>query len=88
VDAPDKAQEALAKENVVCMVNDVTAVEVENRPGGLARILDALEGCKVNVEYMYAYAEGQSGKAALIFRFDDPETAVEKLGQAGINVLS
>jgi hypothetical protein len=42
----------------------------------------------VNVEYMYAYAEGQSGKAALIFRFDDPETAVEKLGQAGINVLS
>jgi hypothetical protein len=70
------------------MVNDVTAVEVDNKPGGLAAILDALEGANVNVEYMYAYAESQSEKAALIFRFDDPETAVEKLGQAGINILS
>jgi hypothetical protein len=88
VDDTELAKKSLADENVVCMVNDVTAVEVDNRPGGLAAILDALEGADVNVEYMYAYAEGQSEKAALIFRFDDPETAVEKLGQAGINVLS
>jgi hypothetical protein len=83
-----KAKDALAAESIVCMVNEVTGVEVENKPGGLAAILDALEGAEVNVEYMYAYAENKSEKAALIFRFDDPDTAVEKLEKAGINILS
>jgi len=68
-------------------VNEVTAVEVENKPGGLARILDTLEECGVNVEYMYAFAESHSDHAALIFRFDDPDAAIECLAKADINVI-
>jgi hypothetical protein len=88
VDDVEKANAALKANNVVSMVNEVTAVEVENTPGGLARILDVLEAVGVNVEYMYAFAEPQSDKAALIFRFDDPDKAVDALGEAGINVFA
>jgi len=88
VDNIEQAKEALAGESIVSMVNDVTAVEVDNRPGGLAAILDALEGCGVNVEYMYAFAEHRSQKAALIFRFDHPEAAVQRLVEKGISVMS
>lgn len=88
VDNIEQAKEALAAESIVSMVNDVTAVEVDNRPGGLAAILDALEGCGVNVEYMYAFAEHRSQKAALIFRFDHPEVAVRRLVEMDINVMS
>lgn len=88
VDDVARADAALKANNVVSMVNEVTAVEVENKPGGLARILGVVDGVGVNVEYMYAFAEPQSDKAALIFRFDDPEKAVAALNQAGINVFA
>jgi len=87
VDDMEGAKNALAGENIVSMVNEVTAVEVENKPGGLARILDTLEECDVSVEYMYAFAESHSDNAALIFRFDDPDAAIECLAEAGISVI-
>jgi hypothetical protein len=87
VDRPTAADAALKKNSIVCMLNEVTAVEVDNRPGGLHRILKALDGSAVNVEYMYAFAEPRSQKAALIFRFDNPTRAVDVLGKAGINVF-
>ncbi|MBT3381532.1 MAG: ACT domain-containing protein [Lentisphaerae bacterium] len=83
-----KAEGVLKKCNFVCMVNDVTAVEVEDKPGGLARILNLLVDKGVNVEYMYAFSEAETGRAALIFRFDDPGSAVEHLNEAGINVFA
>lgn len=88
VDDIERAKAALASECIVSMVNDVTAVEVDNQPGGLAAILDALEGCSVNVEYMYAFAEHRAEKAALIFRFDEPDIAIRQLEKMGINVMS
>ncbi|MBN2451924.1 MAG: ACT domain-containing protein [Lentisphaeria bacterium] len=88
VDDPARADTVLKKQNVVSMLNDVTAVEVDNRPGGLYRILATLEGSGVNVEYMYAFAEPRSQKAALIFRFDAPDKAVKVLGDAGINIFA
>ena len=87
VDSPTAADAALKANSIVCMVNDVTAVEVDNNPGGLHRILKALDGSGVNVEYMYAFAEPRSQKAALIFRFDDPGRAVGVLSKAEINVF-
>ena len=87
VSDPQRANMIMKEQNIVSMVNDVTAVEVDNQPGGLHRILGALDGSGVNVEYMYAFAEPMSDKAALIFRFDDPDKAVRVLSDAGINVF-
>jgi len=87
VDDVDKASTELKLHNAVCMVNDVTAVEVDNRPGGLNNILTTLQSEGVNVEYMYAFAEPRSNKAALIFRFDEPLKAVEVLERAGISIF-
>lgn len=84
----ERARRVLADHQVVCTVNDVTAVEIEDRPGGLARLLDVLVKGGVNVEYMYAFAERPTGKAALIFRFDQPERALAALQKAGVNVFS
>jgi hypothetical protein len=70
------------------MVTVVTAVEVEDKPGGLTRILRLLDQAGVNVEYMYAFSEPQTGRAAVIFRFDDPQAAVECLQASGVNVFA
>lgn len=88
VDQVEKAESVLKQNGFVCTANDVTAVEVDDRPGGLARILELLLAKEINVEYMYAFSEKRTGRAALIFRFDDAEKAVRHLEDAGINVFA
>ncbi len=67
--------------------NEVIAVEVPDRPGGLAGILSALQGKSVNVEYMYAFVQKKEGNAVLIFRFDEIDNAIDTLQKAGIRIL-
>jgi hypothetical protein len=68
-------------------VTEVVAVEVPDRPGGLADILRAIEDTPVNIEYMYAFTFGREDRAVLIFRFDQPDAAIERLRKAGISVV-
>ncbi len=82
-----KGATALAEAGYVTNVTEVVAVEVPDRPGGLAHLLDLLEGAGLNIEYMYAFTFGREGQAVLIFRFDKPDDAIAKLQAAGIGVL-
>jgi len=41
----------------------------------------------VNIEYMYAFPVVRGEKAILIFRFDQPDAAIEVLRRGGMNVL-
>jgi hypothetical protein len=72
----------------VVKVSEVLAVEVADRPGGLANVLGALEGSGINIEYMYAFPYVRGDKAILIFRFGDPDAAIACLQTAGINLLA
>lgn len=65
----------------------VVAVEVPDRPGGLHGILEAISGSGINVEYLYAFVERSGENAVIIFRFDNPDRAIEVLGQKGLKVL-
>jgi hypothetical protein len=82
-----KAKEVLEAGGCVVKVTEVMAVEVPDRPGGLADILQAIEKAGINLEYMYAFTEKQENKGMLVFRFSEPEKAAEVLKSAGINVL-
>ena len=65
----------------------VNVAEVDDRPGGLAAALAALEQARVGVEYMYPFAAGpRAGKAAIVFRFDDTERALAVLAERGLRV--
>jgi hypothetical protein len=81
----EKAIEFLEKEGFIVKVTDMVALEVSDAPGGLAAILGALEKTRVNLEYMYGFTQRKEGKGLLVFRFDDPDHAVEVLQKAGIN---
>lgn len=89
VDDTDKAVDALKKAGHTVRATDVVAVEIVDRPGGLATILALLQGSGINVEYMYAFLERNKDNCAiLVFRFEDPEAAVKVLNQANIKVFS
>ena len=83
----EKAKKLLEWDGFVVRVTDMVAVEVKDRPGGLAQILDVLEKSGINVEFMYAFTEKRDQQAVLIFRFDDPDAAIRVLQKKGINVV-
>ena len=84
----ERAKAALEEAGMVVNVTEVVAVEVEDRPGGLAAVLELVEKAGLSIEYMYALAVGRGrGKAALVFRFEKPEEAVALLGQRGVRLL-
>ena len=57
----------------------VVAVEVPDQPGGLHSIMEVLTREAINVEYLYAFVEKSGQNAVIIFRFDDPEKAIDVL---------
>ena len=83
----EKAIQLLEKEDFIVKVTDMVALEVSDAPGGLSRILGALEKTRVNLEYMYGFTQRKEGKGLLVFRFDDPDQAIEVLQKAGINPI-
>jgi hypothetical protein len=82
-----KAAGILEANGFAAKVTEVLAVEVPDRPGGLADVLEALEGTGINIEYMYAFPV-RGDEAILIFRFADPDAAIAQLQTAGINLLA
>lgn len=82
----DKGETALKKEGFTVARNEVLAVDVPDRPGGLADFLEVLKQNDINIEYMYAYRKG--GRAVLIFRFNDVDKAISVLPQANFQVLT
>ena len=83
-----QAKEALEKSGAVVNVTEVVATEVEDRPGGLALILEAIEDAGINIEYMYAFTFRNGDKAVLVFRFNDPDAAIEALKNKNISVIA
>lgn len=81
------AKELLAAKGWVVKQTEVVAVELAERPGGLAEVLQAVEGVGLNIEYMYALTYRRNDQAIMVFRFENPDGAVRELDRAGFGVL-
>jgi hypothetical protein len=88
VNNPEKCLGVLKSNGFVAQVTEVIAVEVADEPGGLARILEVLDGENVNVEYMYAYVEKRRDNAIVICKIDDRERALAVLAKNGFTTIS
>lgn len=84
----EQAKKVLEEAGFVVNVTEVVATEVEDRPGGLAKILEIIEKEGINIEYMYAFTFRSGDKAVIVFRFDEPDKAIKTLLEKGINVLN
>jgi hypothetical protein len=79
---------ALKQAGFVAQKTEVLAVEVNDRPGGLQRVLAVFDRAGLNIEYMYAFVEKKSDNAIVIFRIDQPDKAAKLLAAEGIAVLA
>jgi hypothetical protein len=73
VDKAEVALAALAKAGFTTRTTDVLALEIEDSPGSLAKIMDLFKETGVNIEYLYASLEKNGNKAVVIFKVQDIE---------------
>jgi hypothetical protein len=88
VDRPREAREALSQAGFTVTETDVIAVEMSDRPGSLAGVVDMITGRGLNIEYLYAFVGKRGDNAVVIFRIDDVEAAMAALREGGARVLS
>ncbi|MDR3147328.1 MAG: ACT domain-containing protein [Treponema sp.] len=84
VDKSDGALEALNAGGFTTRVSDVVAVEIDDSPGSLARIMDLFRQSNVNIEYLYASLEGTAGKAVVIFKLAEHEKGLGIIKDNGL----
>ena len=83
----DAAAKVLTAAGFVVKSADVLALTVPNRAGGLSEIFDILDKHNLSVEYMYAFTAGNSEKAVIVFRFEDPALALEKISGEKVELI-
>jgi len=88
VDDPAKGYAKLKENGFTVSMTDVLAVEMEDTPGGLYKIVDTLGQNNINVDYAYAFVTAKAQKAMLIIRVDEIEAARRVLGEKGIRIAN
>jgi hypothetical protein len=83
----EKAKQILGQKGFTVRKTEVVAVEVPDRPGGLADMLKTLSDSGINVEYLYAFVQQSGTNAIIIFRFDETDRAIKVLSAQGISIL-
>lgn len=71
-----KAKEVIREAGFTCSSQDLVAASVSNKPGMLAKVLDALAKEKLSIEYIYSYDKGDDSNL-ILFKTADIKKAEE-----------
>lgn len=84
VSDPQKARDVLKAEGISAMLTDVICIRVPHATGSLYRAMEVLVEKNVNVEYMYAFANGEDASA--ILKTQNIDVAIQALHEGGFDV--
>ncbi len=86
VSNPEKGRMVLREEGIMAMLTDVVALRCPHATGSLSKAMHEIVQAGINVEYMYAFANGADASAVL--KSDDPEKVIAVLEKAGFGAYS
>ena len=89
-DKPEEAIKVLNDADFRAVATKVSAVQVPNRPGGLAELLEKLESLNLNIEYGYCFSiNGDTAVDVLKIRGESQAAdAAKALEEAGFKLLT
>jgi hypothetical protein len=88
VDRPTEAVNALKAAGMSAAFQNVVAVKMDDRVGGLDKILPLLSAQDINVKDAYGFILDRSVGAVFIFEVDDPDNTEKYLISGGCAVMS
>jgi hypothetical protein len=84
VSNPNKGRAVLKEIGITAMLTDVVAFRVPHATGSLSKAMHQIVEGDVNIEYMYAFANGVDASAVL--KTDDPARVADILRGSGFDV--
>jgi hypothetical protein len=87
VDDPVSAQKALREEGLKVELKEVIAVLIEDRPGGLDRLVQIIAAEGINVENAYGFVIESKKMAVFVFDVDSLEKTQDLLKSKGFKTL-
>ncbi len=88
VDDCHKASAILLEHGDILSMTPVWAVEVPDRPAGLAEVLAVLAEAHVDVEYMYSLFTHKDGYAYMVMKVSNEPQFLNALGQHNIKLMN
>lgn len=82
------AKAALAEQNCILSVNEVTVVAVPDTPGGLSRVLLLMAQEEIDIEYMYSLIDRGKEDAYMVFRVSDENRLLKVLSENGLSAVA
>ena len=82
---PEKAYGVLREAGVSVSLCEVLAVELDDRPGQAADVIELFAGEGISIAYLYSFL--LNGKGVLIFRTDNTEKAAGIINAHGLSVI-
>ena len=79
VDDPEEATRVLKEHGFTASITEVIAVELEDRPGGFADVLEILAKENIGVNYIYSTIRSKEGAAIIVLKVEDPQKAIDVL---------
>jgi len=83
----NKALTALNAKGFTTKITDVAVVEIEDKPGSLARVMELFQNLKINIEYLYASLEGNTDRAVVIFKLENHDQGVRIIKENGLRMV-
>ena len=88
VNDPIRAKKTLMDAGFTVALTEVLAIEIPDKPGGLAGIIDILAQAGLNIEYMYAFVGTSGENAIVVFRIERVDEAIAALQGKGVRILT
>lgn len=88
VDDAQKASSILLQHGDILSMTPVWAVEVPDRPAGLAELLAVLAENRIDVEYMYSLFTHREGYAYMVLRISDEAAFTKAIADSNIKIAN
>lgn len=85
---PEAATDILKKAGFTASITEVIAVSLEDKPGGLHKVLKILSDNGIGVDYIYSTIKPQNDEAVIMIKVADPKKAVDVLTAKGVKLFS
>lgn len=83
----DKAEELLEKSGYLYKVSDVLGVEIEDEPGALNALLEALLHMNINVDYLYISYNRENAKPIMVLQVPSLTEVASSLENQGFHIV-
>lgn len=84
----EKAARLIEEAGYTVRVDDVLAIDVPDRPGGLSEVLAQLSNFGIEINYLYSFAQQGKSNALIVFRVEDSEKTAKILSDHGVKCVS